>query len=123
MGIRNVDVAEQNIIQSCELFSSSQNMPKDGPNMLDNPELIGDPRAMANRLMEQVEGPYVSEERESLRGWVPPSEPGDFPHRWYAQPPKDQNSYRPTYMWLENEFGTCSAWRRHGGCEEDYLAV
>jgi hypothetical protein len=104
MGIRNVDVAEQNIIQSCELFSSSQNMPKDGPNMLDNPELIGDPRAMANRLMEQVEGPYVSEERESLRGWVPPSEPGDFPHRWYSQPPKDQNSYRPTSIcgWRTN---------------------
>ncbi|KAL7455728.1 hypothetical protein ACHAWC_007670 [Mediolabrus comicus] len=106
MGIRNVDVAEQNIIQSCELFSSSQNMPKDGPNMLDNPELIGDPRAMANRLMEQVEGPYVSEERESLRGWVPPSEPAS-----------ERSEFIPTniYMWLENEFRTCSARRRHGG--------
>ncbi|KAL7492216.1 hypothetical protein ACHAWT_003856 [Skeletonema menzelii] len=105
MGISNVDVAEQNIIQSCELFASSQNTARDGRhNLADNVENMGDPRAMATHLMNLAEGPYVSEEHESLRGWNPPNEPGDFPRHWYAQPPKDPNSYRPTTLcgWRTN---------------------
>ena len=59
---------------------------------------------MAHRIIEQTEGPYVSEERVSLGGWSPPNEPGDFPLCWYARPPSDPTSYRPTTLcgWRTN---------------------
>ncbi len=104
MGIRNVDVAEQNLIQSCELFASRSNMPRDRPSLRNDVENIGDPRTIANHLIDQAEGPYVSEEQKSLGGWNPPNEPGDLPYHWYAQPPADPDSYRPTTLfgWRTN---------------------
>lgn len=105
MGICNVDVAEQNIIQSCEVFASSQNMPRDdGRNMMDNVQNIADPTVVGNHMLSMVEGPYVDEERKSLRGWNPPNGPGEIPRHWYAQPPKDPNAYRPSTLfgWRTN---------------------
>mmetsp|Transcript_35099 Transcript_35099/g.71706 ORF Transcript_35099/g.71706 Transcript_35099/m.71706 type:complete len:518 (+) Transcript_35099:47-1600(+) len=103
MGIDEVDVAEQSLIQSCEIQASSTDMPSpDGASM---EEIMHDPRAMmAHRIIEQTEGPYVSEERVSLGGWSPPNEPGDFPLCWYARPPSDPTSYRPTTLcgWRTN---------------------
>ncbi len=104
MGIRSVDVADQNLIRSCELYASTSNMPRDRPNLRHDIENIADPRAIANHLIDQVEGPYVSEEQKSLGGWNPPNGPGDLPYHWYAQPPADPNAYRPSTLfgWRTN---------------------
>ena len=102
MGILDADVADHNLVQSCEIFASSQNMPSpDDPGDL---SVMTDISAMAQRMMLQSEGPYVSEEFEPLGGWSPPNEPGDFPREWYARPPIDPISYRPTALcgWRTN---------------------
>lgn len=79
-------------------------MPRDRPNLMNDIENIGDPRALANHMRDQVEGPYVSEEQKSLGGWNPPNGPGDLPYHWYAQPPTDPNAYRPSTLfgWRTN---------------------
>lgn len=101
LGIAQMDVAERNLIRSLELYNSSLNDAQ-----YDEDPMAG-PAAIGSALMAQVEAqtnPYVDEMVRPLRGWIPPTESGDFPARWFARPPDNRNSYRPTALcgWRTN---------------------
>jgi len=110
MNIHDLDIAESNLVQSVELFSGATNsvdMTDDDAELLQR----GDPQLASQvygrQLMAETQAmyePYVSEERVSLRGWDPPSDPGALPREWYAKPPDDVNNWRPTQLlgWRTN---------------------
>ena len=101
MGIYDCDVAERALIRSVELHNSAMNDAQRGSSIPLTPAGLG------NTLMAQntaLHDPYVEETPVSLGAWSPPNEVGDLPARWYARPPDDPNSYRPTALlgWRTN---------------------
>eukprot|EP00584_Thalassiosira_punctigera_P010848 CAMPEP_0172546148 /NCGR_PEP_ID=MMETSP1067-20121228/15959_1 /TAXON_ID=265564 ORGANISM="Thalassiosira punctigera, Strain Tpunct2005C2" /NCGR_SAMPLE_ID=MMETSP1067 /ASSEMBLY_ACC=CAM_ASM_000444 /LENGTH=524 /DNA_ID=CAMNT_0013333033 /DNA_START=58 /DNA_END=1632 /DNA_ORIENTATION=- len=103
MGIKKVGVAEQALVRSIELHSSAMNDAQYDDNPLTNPS----PSAMGRTILAQADSmsePYVDEEPTPFGRWRPPAEPGDFPARWFARPPENVNSWRPTALlgWRTN---------------------
>jgi len=101
MGIYECDVAERALIRSIELHNSAMNDAQVGSSIPLTPAGLG------NTIMAQstaIQDPYVEETPVSLGAWSPPDEVGDLPARWYARPPDDQDSYRPTALlgWRTN---------------------
>ena len=47
---------------------------------------------------------YVDENPTPLGSWSPPNDVGDLPARWFARPPENHDSYRPTALlgWRTN---------------------
>ena len=105
MGITEFDVAERALIRSMELHSSAMNDVANTPGAA--PDVFGGPAAIGHALRTQadlLENPYVSEETIPLKRWRPPNGPEDLPAKWFARPPEDRNSYRPTALlgWRTN---------------------
>jgi hypothetical protein len=103
IGITEMGVAEQSLIRSLEIHSSVMNDAQ--YDVRSDP--MGGPQAMGHAIMAQTQAryePYVDEEPVSLGRWRPPTEEGDFPARWFARPPNDPFSYRPTALcgWRTN---------------------
>ena len=105
LGIDDIAVAELPLRRSIELYESEQN---DARNEIGFDPLAG-PQALGMTLIQQAElsrNPYVDEPDEpyDLGSWSPPRERGKFPARWFARPPDDTDSYRPTSLlgWRTN---------------------
>ncbi len=107
LGITKVGVAEQALVRSMELHNSQINDVHQAD--IINPLVNTGPAALGQNLLAQAEvmsDPYVREPEEpyDLGGWTPPNKRGDLPARWYAQPPDDINSWRPSALlgWRTN---------------------
>lgn len=106
MGIKQLDVADQALIRSFELYASAMNDVNRSSGHIERtmnavPSALGHELLAHNQAMYE---PYVSEEPMPLGSFVPPSEPGDLPARWYTRPPEDINEWKPTELlgWRTN---------------------
>lgn len=108
IGITNMRVAEPNLVRSLELHNSALNDAQYTQGMIEGIMQTGaDPRTLGEAVLAQSQAlhdPYVDETPMPMGSWVTPQEPGDLPARWFARPPEDRNSWRPTALlgWRTN---------------------